>query len=546
MDDITTSEDTLVLTSGNMVEIPLTTDHNPTPEQAWVDSPNAELFEAFTPLPPGVFTEAPYPFFDLPSYKLADGKVANGVYLDWMADSYTEGRISSEQYQDRCEELFLHNATNIETLALLSGHGNSYRSILSSAARNLIDAHNIGLPLAVLTEVRGPGFLDADISRLRAMYSPDVPFVDMEAVRDYLRGAHALYDCDDCGRIDLVSHTRTTHNGDDVCRACIDSNYTYVVRYGEYVHNDNLFRNALDEDGCVVTISSQDSDFEFDQRRDRYVHVDYSDSSDDDEDEEDEDEEDDSTGYIIRDYHSSKGRFSPQHDDWTRTNKRFLGVELEVEVKGGDRHNSAKIIHDHVNSDGVGSPVFFEADGSLDCGFEMITQPMSLPAQRELWEFLKDPGLVRGLRSHDTSTCGLHVHVSRAGMSSLQIAKVVAFVNSDDNEQLIRAIARRHSSHYCRIIKKKLGACAKGDSRYEAVNISPPRTIEFRIFRGTLKYEAVIAAIEFANAVVAFCRTAETSIQDLTTPKFMAYINTKLPKETTILRPYLANRLDGE
>ena len=221
-------------------------------------------------------------------------------------------------------------------------------------------------------------------------------------------------------------------------------------------------------------------------------------------------------------------------------------MELEVEVKSGYREDRAIGIHEAVNSGRPGTPLFFEYDGSLSSGFEMITQPMSLPAQRKLWSFLNDPTLVRGLRSHDTTTCGLHVHISKRGMTSLQIAKVVAFVNADENAKLIQAIARRGSTGYCQIVKKKIGNCAKSYSRYEAVNISPRHTIEFRIFKGSLKWEAVVAAIEFANAVVTFCRTAETSVRDLTTPKFLEYIATKLPKETAILRPYLSNRLDGE
>lgn len=35
--------------------------------------------------------------------------------------------------------------------------------------------------------------------------------------------------------------------------------------------------------------------------------------------------------------------------------------------------------------------------------------------------------------------------------------------------------------------------------RYTAVNLKPENTIEFRIFRGTLRYETFIATLEFAH-----------------------------------------------
>jgi hypothetical protein len=155
---------------------------------------------------------------------------------------------------------------------------------------------------------------------------------------------------------------------------------------------------------------------------------------------------------------------------------------------------------------------YFESDGSLTRGFEIITQPLGLDKHAELWKWLSDSQhIVKYLRSHDTSTCGLHVHVSKAGLTKMQISKMVAFVNHPDNYSFIQKIARRSSSTYAavRFDKKASNAYRTGVSRYEAVNLENRSTVEFRIFRGTLKYDTLMTAIEFVNALTLFC--ADTS-----------------------------------
>ena len=169
---------------------------------------------------------------------------------------------------------------------------------------------------------------------------------------------------------------------------------------------------------------------------------------------------------------------------------------------------------------------------------------MGMDRHRDLWAWLKDKDAVRALRSHNTTTCGLHVHVSKEGLSKLQIAKIVAFVNDPDNADLIRAVARRYAEGYCRIKEKKIGQAAQSEDRYEAVNITPRKTIEFRIFKGTLKYESVMAAIQFSNALVEFCGRSTTSIRELKADKFMDFIKSDESGDTDMLVPYLENRLE--
>jgi hypothetical protein len=350
---------------------------------------------------------------------------------------------------------------------------------------------------------------------------------DWGEIKDYITDNHDIVECPECGHLEWDDCMLTSWEEDSFCRDCETSgNYRFSDYYDSYVR-DSESRWALSEDGSEVLISCEDSCFVYNDDLDRYVHEYYEFEPE-----------------IIGRYHSSKGQHRKQQSPWTRLKKRYIGVELEVECVSTPRQDKAGLLHSMINDEEFGKNVFFENDGSLNNGFEIISQPMGLDKHKELWSFLNDKNAVRGLRSHNTSTCGLHVHISKDGLTKLQIAKIVSFVNDPDNEPLIRAIARRYAEGYCKIKSKKIGSSAYSEDRYEAVNITGRSTIEFRIFKGSLKYESVMAAIQFSNALVEFCGQANASIQDLKADKFIEWINEHESEDTEVLRPYIEQRLE--
>jgi len=352
--------------------------------------------------------------------------------------------------------------------------------------------------------------------------------------------------CSDCGEWESRNEFVSTYGGDDVCRNCMENHYEYSGYYNAYVHNDDSC-TGIDRDGDRVTIHHDDDDFSWDDEEDCYVHHDYA-------------------GKVIAGYHSSKGNFTPISSAWTKANsfyiskivdinnppprlERYFGVELEVEVKHGDRVGRAEAINNAVNGGKVGKFCFFENDGSLTNGFEIITQPMGLDTHTSFWQWVNNPDLSRGLLSHNTSSCGLHVHVTRTGLSRLQLSKMVAFVNHPDNQALLEAIARRYGSNYARFYsEKRIGnALRSADNRYEALNLEARKTVEFRIFKGSLKYESIMSAVEFTNALVNFCSDQSGYGFKLDTKSFLSFIsNTTLANDTKHLRPYLANKLESQ
>ena len=257
---------------------------------------------------------------------------------------------------------------------------------------------------------------------------------------------------------------------------------------------------------------------------------------------------------VIRGYHGSQGIFTCYPSPWTRAHGRHIGVELEVEQVNGDRETSASRILGTVSNQAGAiltsyhhpNPllVSIEHDGSLTRGFEIVTAPLGLDDQRNLWTTILTPANIAGLRSHNTTTCGLHVHISRGELGKLQIAKIVAFVNSATNYAFMKRLSRRYGTHYCKAKSKPIcrGASNAEHDRYEMVNLCNSKTIEFRIFRGTLKLESLLACIEFAAALVSYCAPASGHAMDISAITFRRFINTpRMKADTKHLRGYLAS-----
>jgi hypothetical protein len=92
-----------------------------------------------------------------------------------------------------------------------------------------------------------------------------------------------------------------------------------------------------------------------------------------------------------------------------------------------DRSERAEHILDKIGYTPDGTKYcLLENDGSLSNGFEMVTGYSGLEHTRQL-EFFKSR--LSGAKSHNTSTCGLHVHICKSDMSLLHASKMVLFVN---------------------------------------------------------------------------------------------------------------------
>ena len=132
------------------------------------------------------------------------------------------------------------------------------------------------------------------------------------------------------------------------------------------------------------------------------------------------------------------------------------------------------------------------------------------------WKELFSKAIELNYRSHNTSTCGLHIHCSRAAFGNTfeeqekVVGRMVFFVERHWNE-LVRFSRRtletlgRWASRYATIspTTEETYEKAKGRymGRYMAVNLENSDTVEIRLFRGTLRYKTFIATLQLVQHI---------------------------------------------
>ncbi len=207
------------------------------------------------------------------------------------------------------------------------------------------------------------------------------------------------------------------------------------------------------------------------------------------------------------------------------------GYGLEVEIDDGhDKRDAARDIQA-----AGGDHIYLKEDGSLSyAGFEIVTHPATLDyhLNRFPWSDICDTALSYGYRSHDTDTCGLHIHASRLLFGDadieqdLTIAKIILLIDRWYDTKIVN-FARRNLSRMRRWADKpnadikpeddENSAVHKSkktaDTRYKAVNLCNYNTVEFRFFRGTLKRDTIIASIQWVDTIIQYCRN--TPLKDL-------------------------------
>lgn len=285
-----------------------------------------------------------------------------------------------------------------------------------------------------------------------------------------------LPQCDSCSSYCTDDLTWSDYRGDDRCQSC----------YDEYIECQDCGYEYAEDDG-----HSCDND------------------------------SDEGSSYIYNYSYKPSPRFFG--DD-----RVYMGIELEVEAsqRRANLHEGAEYVATFADH---GSRLYLKSDGSLSYGFEIVTHPHSLKEYHSLdWSWLNKLKTM-GYRSWDASSCGIHVHV---GLS--------AFVNENhqirftkfiyDNERQVKRIAGRASSYATFNDKGKAISKIKrkgfDTNRYSAVNVQNEHTLEVRVFKGSLRKERVLSAIEFVHAVTEYTRALEIvpKLKPFSWVRFVAYV----------------------
>lgn len=267
--------------------------------------------------------------------------------------------------------------------------------------------------------------------------------------------------------------------GDDyisLCSYCYNNRYTRCTSCDALIYEDDAYRYD-DEDYCSECYHSECS-------RNEVIHE---------------------YGY------KPQPKFYGKYDKHDMT--RFFGIELEIDHAGKDSDNAQEIL-DIANADE--EHLYIKSDGSLDDGMELVSHPHTLKAHLDYcWLDIMEKAVSLGYRSHQTSTCGLHIHVNRSSLGNDEaeqeevISRILYFIEHHWNEMLKfsrrteysmnRWAARYGYEHTPKEVMDK--AKKNNNGRYSAVNLFNYNTIEFRLFKGTLKYNSFIAAIQLVNRI---------------------------------------------
>ena len=258
---------------------------------------------------------------------------------------------------------------------------------------------------------------------------------------------------------------------------------------------------------------------------------------------------------IIHDYsYKPDPIFHSSPDENTRL---YFGIEVETESSGSENYSNRREAAEFAYRLEQSNLAYIKSDGSLDCGFEVVTHPMThsfyMNDATLLWDTISRLKAEHNMMAWGTNTCGLHIHISRNGFStgSHQHRFLQLVYN---NKELYELLAGRSATHWAKFddvvnqstgkksFRYKLDTHHRDTDRYSAVNTINRNTLEMRIFRGSLNIGFIKASIDLAHASVEFTRVMSVKqVIDggLSTAKFVEYI-----REKGILYPALNARLD--
>jgi hypothetical protein len=307
-------------------------------------------------------------------------------------------------------------------------------------------------------------------------------------------------ECESCGETLFRTDYNVQIQGDGiVCRDCYMENYATCEECEQIVHRDSIiFHN------------------------DRYLC---------------ESCYEEGRSSLISSYHEKKATTKMKTEEENEEGKDVLLFGMEIEIENKSRHEDtealAEICMDSIGETYEGEDkIWLSSDGSLSDGFEIITQPFSMNYWKETFKeeiagMCKE--MIRaGARSHETSTCGLHVHMSKLELARhkeigfTELRKEMLVITRNIWEDMLKLSRRKLSevTQYAKPVVVKIKEDKARDKkernqkveeaiydlnneRYSAINFTNRQTVEIRIFKGTLNPETIEATLQVCDAIAA-------------------------------------------
>ncbi len=233
-----------------------------------------------------------------------------------------------------------------------------------------------------------------------------------------------------------------------------------------------------------------------------------------------------------RGYYNPRWRYYDVGENMSRAREGRLYYGLELEVENEDNVSEGPI--ERAFPDFVAT----KGDGSIYNGFEIVSHPATyewIVENRSKWEdilSIRD----QGFRSFNTTTCGIHIHMSKDAFGEKHLYRFLKFFYGQPD--FVRFISQRsqgkldewanmnldYDNGRKNDLKYKSKHKAGNGNRYSAINFQRDHTIEVRVFRGNLNPRAFFKNLQFLESLVRF--TKNFTMPYMTVEYYLKYVKT--------------------
>lgn len=266
----------------------------------------------------------------------------------------------------------------------------------------------------------------------------------------------------------------------DLCERCIDNHYFTCHSCDQMIHNDHYSQDGYCE-GCW-----EDDDGDYREG----IHGYHS-----------------GVPWGERTFHSENGKTYEHEQDGTIT---YYGIEFECEDIGHDYMGTLHTLES-------GWYAHAESDGSLDNGFEVITEPATYGEwmSGNMGQVMRSfhANMIELGATFEAHTVGAHCHVSRVAFTDdNHLARFAIF--GTHNAEYMRSISGRTSSERYAHLEKYDGKTRqfrnaikrRMDDRSRWCNLTNRHTVEVRLFAGSNNFDDYLAHIEWITALIEYTR----------------------------------------
>ena len=219
------------------------------------------------------------------------------------------------------------------------------------------------------------------------------------------------------------------------------------------------------------------------------------------------------------------------HSQLTGFSPNRFGFELEVEVK--ERRNRQTVADKFdqllkIGHTAENQPVHLKEDSSLRYGFEIVSKPLPMAELKQLLcQVAKIGRSTRALDSWDSPRCGFHFHIGAEHFeNALQLTRFLwVFQALYIVDLFLIPVAGRKPNRWARRLPRGVKLSYRDafahkiqftlPSRYFAVNLENPHTIEVRLFRGSLQDATLLRYVELIELLLGFSKQPCSSTRTL-------------------------------